>query len=135
MPSMSKARIVFSLSALLILTSLSCNREKIVSPEWTIYGSWVRLITDTQGTQFNAELRINKNNSYDFLLLDEAPGHTNSSAEFELDGDIITITDDADCDVEGIYECVISESKLALIALDDACTPRMLAIQGVWHEK
>jgi len=69
---------------------ISCTHKKMVTPEYTIYGSWVRLITDPKGIQFNAEMKINNDNSFDFILLDNVPGHTNSSAEFTFNGKTIT---------------------------------------------
>lgn len=114
---------------------LSCTREKIVNPEYTIYGSWVRLITDTQGIQFNAELKINTDNSFEFILLEDAPGHTNSSAEFTLNENIFTITNDSDCEGEGVYEFVVTDKNLAFVAVTDDCAPRVHAIQGVWGKK
>lgn len=124
---------------LIILFSLliSCSDSDSTSPEPAIYGSWVRLITDSEGIQFNAEFKINSNNTYEFILLDEdTPGHTNSAAAFTLSGNVMTIIEDADCvDMIGTYEFVVTETKLAYVAFEDECTPRMAALQGIWDKK
>jgi hypothetical protein len=114
---------------------LSCGSDDVVSPEPTIYGSWVRLITDSQGSQFNAELKIKNDNSFDFILLDNVPGHTNSSAEFTLNGDVFTIINDKDCSSDGVYKYVVSDKELALVVVTDECAPRALALRGVWSKE
>lgn len=124
--------ILFMIFAVVIL---SCTKEKIVTPEHTIFGSWTRAITDTEGVQFNAELKINTDNSFEFILLEEVPGHTNSSGEFTLSDDIFTIINDTDCDSDGVYEFVVTDEKLALVVVMDDCAPRVVAIQGVWGIK
>ena len=105
------------------------------APEVTISGSWTRIITDAQGLQFTAELKFNGNNTYDFILLSDTPGHTNSTAEFTLKDDQITIINDTDCGVDGIYNFTITTTKLTLTAVNDQCTPRKAAIEGVWTNK
>ena len=117
------------------MANISCTQENIVRSEGTIYGSWVRHITDSKKLQFNAELKIKKDNSFDFTLLENAPGHTNSSGEITLKGNVLTIINDTDCGVDGVYEFVVCEKKLALVAVADKCTPRLLAMQGVWNRK
>ena len=106
----NKKRLLFYFFIIITVAITSCTREKIVEPDYAIYGSWVRLITDSQGIQFNAELKINKNNSFDFILLDNAPGHTNSAAEFTLNEGTMTIINDSDCNVDGAYEFVVSKN-------------------------
>ena len=132
-----KKRLLNSFIILTIITFmiLACKREEAIPPEPTIYGSWVRLITDSLGIQFNAELKMNSDNSFDFILIDSVPGHTNSSAEFTLNGNTITIINDSDCNVDGEYEYVVTDKKLAFIAVDDECGPRLKALQGVWTKK
>jgi len=107
----------------------------MTAPEYTIYGSWVRLITDSQGLQFNAEFKIKTDNTFDFILLENVAGHTNSSGEFTLSGNIFTVINDADCGVDGAYELVVSEKKLTFVALADECSPRVVVLQGVWSKK
>ncbi|MBN2439419.1 MAG: hypothetical protein JXL20_12565 [Deltaproteobacteria bacterium] len=132
MSTLQKRLLLFIIFTVVIM---SCTREKVVVPEYTIYGSWVRLITDTHGIKFNAELRIKTDNSFEFILLEDVPGHTNSSGKFTFSSDIITIIKDADCHGDGVYEFVVSEKKLALIVVTDKCAPRVLALQGVWNKK
>jgi hypothetical protein len=122
-------------SVILTVFFLSCTREKIVFSESTVYGSWVRLVTDSQEVQFNAELKIKTDDSFDFILLEDVPGHSNSSGEFTLSGDIFTVINDADCGVDGVYEFVVSDKKLAFVAVADECAPRVIVLQGVWSKK
>lgn len=125
----------FVLSIILAMVTASCAHERNAASEGTIYGSWVRLITDSKKLQFNAELKIKTDHTFDFILLENAPGHTNSSGEIALKGNVLTIIHDADCGTDGIYEFVVSEKKLAFVAVADECTPRRLAMQGVWSRK
>lgn len=115
---------------------LSCDSEdNPTTAEQSIYTSWVRDIVDSEGQEFTAELKINQNNSYEFILLTSAPNHTNSSANFTISETQITIIDDGDCGVVGVYNYVVNSSSLALVASDDKCEPRKAAIQGVWRKK
>ena len=127
--------LLFIISIIFTMVAMSCTHEKIVASEGTIYGSWVRRITDSKKLQFNAELKIKTDNRFDFILLENAPGHTNSSGEMTLKGNVLTIINDSDCKVDGVYEFVVSEKKLAIVAISDECTPRMFALQGVWSRK
>jgi len=115
----------------------ACKDDGCTSPQPAIYGSWVRLITDSEGVQFNAEFKINSDNTYEFILLDDnTPGHTNSVAVFTLDGNEMTIIEDADCiDIIGIYEFVVTDTQLAYVVVDDECSPRTAALQGIWDKK
>ena len=132
---MKKRLLLFILSMIFTVVIMSCTRENIVASEDAIYGSWVRLITDSQKLQFNAELKIKTDNSFDFILLENATGHTNSSGEITLSGNIFTVINDADCGVDGVYEFVVSEKKLTFVAVADKCAPRLLVLQGVWSKK
>jgi len=125
----------FILTVTLIVV-FSCKEENYVtSPDQTIYGSWVRNVTEDSGNIFTAELRINGDNTYDFILVSDAPGHTNSRAEFSIVNGRMNIVDDADCGGVGIYDYVVGESSLALVAADDQCDARKSVIQGVWNKK
>ncbi|MCD4681527.1 MAG: hypothetical protein K8S00_14190 [Bacteroidales bacterium] len=133
---MKKIFIVLLLSSLLSLSFFSCNKDSdCIIPNNSIYHSWVRLITDSQNLKFNAELKINTNNSFNFIVLDSNTTHTNSYAEFTLQNDTMTIIIDYDCNETGIYEFLVSDDKLSLIAVNDSCGPRIAAIQGIWNKK
>ena len=112
----------------------SCTKECDCDDDISIYQSWTRLVVDADGLEFMAELRINTNNSFDFILLEEAPGHTNTSATITIAGDLMHVDDD-DCESTGTYEYALSEETLSLIAIDDDCEPRVIALQGIWHKK
>ncbi len=103
----------------------------------TIYGSWVRDITDTQGLTFTAEITFNTNNTYDFKILTTAPGHSDGTGNFinTAADSQLSIVNDAQCGVDGRYDYVIGESSIALIAKTDDCPQRVTALQGVWKKK
>lgn len=122
--------------ALLAFSFFACETEDdVTAPALTLEGSWVRDITDTQGLTFTAELKFNGDNTYDFILISDAPGHTNSSAEFTFSENTMTIINDADCGVDGIYNVEITERSLTLTAVNDECAGRKSAIEGVWTKK
>ena len=133
---MKKIFIVPILISLLSLAFFSCNKDSDCTiPDNSIYHSWQRLITDSDNAKYNAELKINTNNSYNFIVLDSNTTHTNSYAEFALHNDTLTIVLDYDCNKIGIYEFLVSDNKLSLIAVNDSCGPRVAAIQGIWNKK
>jgi len=100
-----------------------------------IYGSWTVLQTDQQGIQFDVELKFNTNNTFDWIVLDTASGHTSSHAEFILSGNLMTITVDPDCNSIGEYYLFAEANKLALVAKTEECGPRASAMEWVWKRK
>lgn len=122
---------------LFIMTSCTKDCETCDCPEPVInvFGSWTILQTDAQGLQYNVELRFNNDYTYDWILLDTVQGHSNSHAEFELNGNIMRIVVDADCNSIGVYYLTIDSDKLAIIAKEDACGPRAVALEYVWKKK
>lgn len=122
--------------SLITVLFFSCDKDcDCNAPDTSIYKSWVRLITDSDNLKFNAELKINANNSFNFIVLDSNTTHTNSYAEFTLHNDTMTIILDYDCNEIGIYEFLVSDDKLSFIAVSDSCGPRISAIQGIWNKK
>ncbi len=122
------------ISILLIIGS--CKKDcdcDVQTPD--VYGSWTVLQTDLQGLQYNVELKINTNNSYDWILLDSVEGHTNSHAEFTLSENIMTITVDADCSSLGEYYLTVEADKFTMIAKTEECGPRAAALEWVWKKK
>lgn len=119
----------------LLFTISSCNKDSEVIKAPDIYGSWTVLQTDSQGQNYNVELRFNTDNSYDWILLDSVNGHSNSHAKFKLAENIMVITDDADCSFEGEYYIINEVNKLAIIAITDGCGPRALALEYIWKKK
>ncbi|MCK5839282.1 MAG: hypothetical protein KAG99_05505 [Bacteroidales bacterium] len=67
-------------------------------------------------------------------MLENASGHTNTSATISFSNNLMYVDDD-DCENRGTYEYALSEATLSLIAIDDDCDPRVIALQGIWHEK
>lgn len=112
----------------------SCEKDcEIQTPD--IYGSWIVLQTDQLGVQYNVEFKFNTNNTYDWIVLDTASGHTNSHAEFTLSENLMTITVDADCSSIGEYYVTVEADKLALIAKTEECGPRASALEWIWKRK
>ncbi|MBI9034882.1 MAG: hypothetical protein JEZ03_10470 [Bacteroidales bacterium] len=131
-----KNAILYSAVAVFIIASISqsCKKDED-KPKIEIYGSWLVLQTDSNGLQYHVELRFNENNSYDWMLLEDVPGHSDSHAEFTLDENILTIVSDPDCDGTGTYHITVDSDKLALIAQSDDCTPRAAALEYIWYKK
>lgn len=118
----------------IIFSIESCTKDCDVETR-DIYGSWTVLQTDSQGLQYNVELKFNTDNSYDWILLDSVEGHSNSHAEYTLSENLMTITVDADCSSLGEYFITVEANKLALIAKTEGCGPRAAALEWVWEKK
>ncbi len=131
---MNKTLLLLSLTVIcLAMVGVSCSKDEDPSPD--IYGSWIVLQTDSEGLQFLVELRFNSDNTYDWLLVDTVPTHSNSHAAFELNGRIMTIVSDADCSGTGRYYVTVDSHKLSLLAQQDDCQPRANALEYIWDEK
>lgn len=113
----------------------SCHDENPVVTINSVYGSWIREITDSEGVVFNARLSLKSNNTYDFEVLGVAPGHSNGSGGFKVTSGYLTIIDDAQCGFNGTYEFVIGLNSLALLEFEDDCPERVTALQGVWAKE
>jgi len=117
-----------------VISTESCTKDcEMLTPN--IYGSWTVLQTDSQGLQYNVELKFNTNNSFDWILLDSVEGHSNSHAEFTLSENIMTITNDADCSSIGEYFITVEADKLSLISKIEGCGPRATGLEWVWKRK
>jgi len=119
---------------LLAIVSDSCKTNCDVY-DLDLYHSWTVLQTDSEGLQYNVELRFNNDNSYDWILLDEVEGHSNSHAEFNINETLMTITSDVDCAGLGEYYLTIEAGKLAIISKTESCAPRASALEWVWERK
>lgn len=122
---------IFLLLAVSLTVISSCKKDA-VSPD--IYGSWVVLQSDSQGQLYNVQLNINNDNTYDWILLDQVDGHSNSHASFTLSENILSITNDADCEGVGEYYVSVEAGKMALIAKNESCSPRAKALEWVWRK-
>ncbi len=124
---------LIALSFIFLISSCKKDEDSIQSPD--IYGSWTVLQTDSQGLQYNVELKFNTDNSYDWILLDSVDGHSNSYAKFNLIENVMVITEDADCSFEGEYLLIKEYDKLAIIAITESCGPRAAALEYLWVKK
>jgi len=122
---------IFLLLAISLMLISSCKKDT-ASPD--IYGTWVVLQSDIQGQLFNVQLNINNDNTYDWILLDQAEGHGDSHASFTLSENILSITNDADCEGVGEYYVSVESGKMALIAKNETCSPRAKALEWVWRK-
>lgn len=136
-----KKMISLMLLLMISLAFYSCEEDNVCDTNTEdIYRVWKREITDSQGVTFEALLTFNVNGVYDFVLVGDVPGHTNSTANFTIDCDKFTIFEDADCENEATYKFEFfrnppqDELELKLIAIDDDCEGRKAAIEGNWTE-
>lgn len=125
---------LLAIFSLIVITS-SCKKDNDSVKTPDIYGSWIVLQTDSQGVQFNVELKFNTDNSFDWILLDSVEGHSNSHAKFNLVENVMVITEDADCSFEGEYYLIKEVDKLAIIAITDGCGPRASGLEYLWKKK
>ncbi|PLX02738.1 MAG: hypothetical protein C0595_09440 [Marinilabiliales bacterium] len=122
---------IFLLLAISYIAISSCKKDA-ASPD--IYGSWVVLQSDDQGQLFNVQLNINNDNTYDWILLDQAEGHGNSHASFTLSENILSIINDVDCEGVGEYYVSVESGKMSFIAKNESCSPRAKALEWVWRK-
>lgn len=127
-------KIFISISVLLsvIIILSSCEDNDPVSSSEDIIGSWTKIVTDTEGISYQVRLDIDQN-SYDFIILSDVPGHTDSYAEYIIEDGMMKIIEDEDCyGIIGYYDFSVSGNKLTLTAVDDNCELRAMSLEGVW---
>jgi hypothetical protein len=130
---MKKGLFILAVVIIPILFFNSCQKD-CETDNPTVYQSWTRKVVDADGLEFLAELRINTNNTFDFILLEDAPGHSNTTADLTFEGNLMHV-DDNDCEGRGTYEYAVSLETLSLFAKEDDCDPRVIALQGIWKKK
>ncbi len=113
----------------------SCNDDETIITVKSIYGSWVREITDSEGLTFTGQMTFNTDNTFDFTILTVAPGHNNSTGKYTLTTEQITFVEDVDCGTDGTYDYVVGDNSIALIATSETCDPRKGVLQSVWRKK
>ncbi len=129
-------RKILSVCLLFIVLSLifsSCEEDNPVeSNPQDIIGSWTRVVTDSEGLEFEAKLIID-NNSYEFIVLSDVPNHNDSTAEYVIENGMIKIINDDDCfNIIGFYNFSVKNDKLTLTSYEDLCDGRRIALNGVW---
>lgn len=129
---MKKILISISVFLAFIIVFTSCEDNDPVSSSEDIIGSWTKIVTDTEGVSYQVRLDIDEN-SYDFIILTDVPGHTDSYAEYIIEDGMIKIIEDADCyGIIGYYDFSLSGNKLTLTAVDDNCELRAMSLEGIW---
>jgi hypothetical protein len=124
------------LTLIIISSALnSCKDDESIIEVKSIYGSWVREITDPEGVTFTGQMTFKTDNTFDFTILTAAPGHNNSTGKFTLTTEQITFVEDIDCGTDGTYDYVVGDNSIALIAATETCDPRKGVLQSVWRKK
>jgi hypothetical protein len=114
----------------LVITSCEDDNPITSNPD-DLIGSWTRTVTDSEGVQFDAKIVFDAN-SYDFIVLTNTPGHTDSHADYVIENGMIKIINDADCYDIGYYNFSVVGNNLTLTSFEDMCEGRRIALQGVW---
>ncbi|MFP4527446.1 MAG: hypothetical protein ACLFQX_02775 [Candidatus Kapaibacterium sp.] len=122
------------ISSAFLLVSCNDDSNDPSDDKNKIYDTWTRFVTEFDDTSFAARLVIKENNTFEFIVVDNVPGHSNSSATFHLSDGTMEIIEDPDCESVGTYSYNVVEDKLTLILVIDDCTARSKALSGVWNE-
>ena len=110
----------------------SCSSEEDVDypVQDELEGSWARIIQE-EDTLFWAEMRFDKDNRFDFVILDSIPGHENTSGTYSIDENQISLTDES-CASAGVYELDFSLPLMEVSLISDQCANRANALSGMW---
>jgi len=94
--------------------------------------SWTRINTDDAQFSFRVKMDF-FSERYDFLLLEAAEGHTDSTAKIDIWAGSFAIIEDSDCsEPEARYGWSIENDVLTMTRLFDTCEGRLKAIEGQW---
>jgi hypothetical protein len=114
-------------------------RSLSLEGEWSRFNnelentSWTRTNTDDAQLSFKVKMDFYSDH-YDFLLLEEAEGHTNSTAKIRISTGEFEIVEDADCtEPDAKYSWSIENDVLTLTKITDVCEGRSKAIEGQWN--
>ena len=124
--------IVFTVFYSIVISS--CDDNNLSSDPVDLIGTWTRVITDSQGITFDADLVFSAN-SFDFIVGENVPGHNDSNGDYIIENGMIKI-EDTDCigDI-GFYNYSIQATMLTLTVFEDLCEGRAVALDGVWIKK
>ncbi len=115
---------------LAFFSSCSSDEEMDYPVQDELEGSWARLIHDTD-TLFWAEMRFDKDNRFDFVILDSIPGHENTSGTYSITENQISLTDES-CTGSGVYELDFSLPLMEVSLISDQCANRANVLPGMW---
>ena len=108
-----------------------CKKTK----EASLSGTYTRMM-QYGGISYNVELQFADDGTFSWSPVDSIPGHTPSTAKYEKKNDNqIRIYDDVDCGTEATYSYTVTSDNLTLTADTDDCTPRVIALTGLWSRK
>jgi len=120
------------MACVFVLTACSGDDSSSETPP-LINTSWTRINTDDAGLSFRVKMDFYSDH-YDFLLLQAAEGHTDSTAIIHVVSDLFYILEDADCEPpQGQYAWRIENDVLNLTRITDVCDGRITAIEGPWN--
>jgi len=91
--------------------------------------------TNTDDAQLSFKVKMDfYSDHYDFLLMEEAEGHTNSTAKIRISTGEFEIVEDEDCaEPNAKYSWSIENDVLTLTKIADPCEGRLKAIEGQWN--
>lgn len=119
------------------MTDTCDGRIKAIEGQWNRFGatilntSWTRVIMDGD-IRFKVRLDFHEQ-TFDFVLLEDAPGHDDSSGRLEVIGQEFILSEDVDCEAAmGRYAWEIIDNILEISVLEDECAPRTAALIGQW---
>jgi len=123
--------ICFIVAAFGLNACCPCNLSK-TTPE-LVNTSWTRTNADDARLTFKVRIDFYSDH-YDFLLMEKAEGHTDSTARIDILPGELVITDDADCPgSDARYAWSIETDVLFLTKISDACEGRFKAVEGRWN--
>lgn len=98
--------------------------------------SWTRTVKDAQDVEFDVRLNFTTGGVMEFVLLEQVEGHEDSHADYAVEGEVITLTNDTGCPDEPTakYTFLIAGDNLILTRSEDDCDGRIIAIEGTWME-
>ena len=119
------------------ITDVCDGRIKAIKGQWNRFGttllhtSWTRVLID-EGIRFRVRLDFHEQ-TFDFVLLEEAPGHDDSSGLLEVVGHEFIMSGDVVCEgAAGQYTWKIIDDTLEIDVIEDPCAPRAAALIGQW---
>lgn len=98
-----------------------------------IIGSWQKIMVD-QGISYRVKLTLTTSGTLNWEMIDQIPGHTNSSVSFAAIDNTIIIHHDPDCDGNGYYSYKVSDAGLIIAMVKDKCPARSPSFSGTWSK-
>ena len=133
---------LFSISAYVKLTAIflvlssmfSCTHKTedagtVTSP----LGSFTRTFTGTE--TYSAQINLKSDGSFEWIMLDTLPTHTNSYSKVQVSGTQLRFYADPDFAGDGLYNWSLNNGVLNLSVVSDDYAARIRGIAGSWQIK